>query len=158
MDASHPLRVALGEVVVDRDDVNALARKRVEVGREGGDEGLTLAGLHLRDVAQVQGGTAHDLHVVVALAQRALGSLAHGGKGLRQQVVERLAVGQPLLERVGLFPQLGVGQRDEVFLDDVDLLRDAGEALEDLALARTHELVEESRHAWTPSSRRQGVD
>ena len=31
---AHPLRVALGQVVVDRDDVHALAGQRVEVGRE----------------------------------------------------------------------------------------------------------------------------
>ena len=35
VDAAHPLRVALGEVVVDRDDVDAVAGQRVEVGRKG---------------------------------------------------------------------------------------------------------------------------
>ena len=29
VDLAHPLGVALGEIVVDRDDVNALASKRV---------------------------------------------------------------------------------------------------------------------------------
>ena len=96
--------------------------ERVEVGGESGDQRLTLTGLHLGDVAQVQRCPTHDLDVVVTLAQRALRGLAHGGEGLRQQVVKRLAVGKPLLEDVGLFAQLGIGEADEVFLDGVDLL------------------------------------
>ena len=94
--AAHQVGVALGQVVVDGDDVHALAGQRVEVGRAGGDEGLALAGAHLGDVAQVQRRAAHDLHVVVPLAQRALGGLADRGERLGQDVVEGLAVGEPL--------------------------------------------------------------
>ena len=57
-----------GQVVVDRDEVDALAGEAVEVDRQRRDEGLALAGLHLGDPAEVQGGAAHQLHVVVALA------------------------------------------------------------------------------------------
>ena len=109
---AHPLGVALGEVVVDRDDVDALAGERVEVGRQRRDEGLALTGLHLGDVAEVQRGAAHDLDVVVALAERAAGGLADGGERLGQQVVEGLAVGEPLPVLVGQRAQLGVGQLD----------------------------------------------
>ena len=63
VDAAHLLGLELGEVVVDRDDVHALAGERVEVGRQHGDEGLALTGLHLGDVAEVEGRRAHDLHV-----------------------------------------------------------------------------------------------
>ena len=65
---------------------------RVEVGGGGGDEGLALTGLHLGDVAEVQGGATHELHVEVPQAEGALGRLADGGERLGQQVVERLAV------------------------------------------------------------------
>ena len=108
--AAHQLGLVLGEVVVDRDDVDALALERVEVGRQGRDEGLALTGLHLGDVAEVQGGATHELHVEVPLAEGALGRLADRGERLGQEVVEGLAVGEPLAEDVGLGAQLGVGE------------------------------------------------
>ena len=53
-DRAHPLRVAASEVVVDRDDVDALAGDRVQDRGERRDEGLALAGAHLRDLALVE--------------------------------------------------------------------------------------------------------
>ena len=78
------------------------AGDRVEVGGERRDEGLALTGLHLGDVAEVEGGATHELHVEVAHAEGALGRLAHGGERLGQQVVERLAVGVALAQLDGL--------------------------------------------------------
>ncbi len=51
VDLAHPLAVALGQVVVDRDDVDAPARQRVEVGGEGGYQRFALTGLHLGDAS-----------------------------------------------------------------------------------------------------------
>ena len=98
VDLAHPLGVALGEVVVDGDDVDALAGERVEIDRQGRDQGLAFAGLHLGDHAAMQHDAAHQLDVEMALAERALGRLAHRGEGLGQEVVELFAVGEPLLE------------------------------------------------------------
>ena len=64
---------------------------------------------------------AHQLDVEVAQAQRALGGLAHDREGLGQEVVERLAVLDPLAELVGLGAELVVGQRGELLLPRVDL-------------------------------------
>ena len=94
MDLAHPGRVALGQVVVRGDEVDALARERVEVRGQRGDERLALTGLHLRDPAEVQGGAAHDLDVEVALAEHPLGGLADRGERLGEQLVEVLAVGR----------------------------------------------------------------
>ena len=44
----------------------------------------------------MEGGAAHELDVEVPLAEGPLGRLAHGGERLREDVVEALAVGQPL--------------------------------------------------------------
>lgn len=143
VDPAHHLGVALGQVVVHRDQVDALAGERVEVGGEGADEGLALTGLHLGDVAEVQRGATHHLDVVVALAEDALGGLTNGRERLRKQVVEALAVGVPLLVLVRERPQLGVGEVDEVLFDGVDLVRDAVQFAQDLAFACTHELVED---------------
>jgi len=53
MDATHPFGVAGRQVVVDGDEVDALAGQPVEIGRQCGDERLALAGLHLGDPAEV---------------------------------------------------------------------------------------------------------
>ncbi|OPZ51745.1 MAG: hypothetical protein BWY91_02604 [bacterium ADurb.BinA028] len=146
VDAAHQLRLVLGQVVVDRDDVNALARERVEVGRQGRDEGLALTGAHFGDVALVQGDPAHDLHVEVPLAEGPLGGLPNRGEGLGKDGVERLALSQAPLERVGLGAQLGVGQLLEVLLEDIDLGRHRFEPLDDPALAGTQQLLEHLGH------------
>ena len=111
VDLPHPIGVAAGEVVVDRDDVHALAGERVEIDREGRDQGLAFAGLHLGDHAAVQYDAAHQLHVEMALAEGALGGFAHGREGVDQDVVELGAVGELPLELLGARAQLVVGHR-----------------------------------------------
>ena len=148
---AHPLGLELGQVVVDRDDVDAVAGQRVQVGRQGGDQGLALTGLHLGDVAQVQRGPAHELDVEVPLAQHPAAGLADGRERLRQQRVQRLAVLVPRLEVGGLTAQLVVAHGDEVVLDRVDLVGDALELLEELALAEAQQPVHQS-HGTGPYS------
>ena len=99
VDLAHPLGVAAGEVVVDRDDVDALAGERVEVDRQGRDEGLAFAGPHLGDRALVQHHAADELDVEMPLAEGALGRLAHRGEGRHEDVVEALAGRELRLER-----------------------------------------------------------
>ncbi len=126
-DGSHPLRVALGQVVVDRDDMHACAGQRVEVRRHGRGERLALTGLHLGDVAVVQRGRAHHLHVEVPLPDRPPCGLTDAGECLRLQVVEILTGCHALLEPDGLRPELivgevldlglvGVNERDDLFV------------------------------------------
>jgi hypothetical protein len=104
----HPLGVTLGEVVVHRDDVHAPARQRVQVSGQYPDQRLALAGLHLGDIAHVQGGGAHQLRVEWPLAQGPLRRLADRCEGLGKKIVERLAVRVPLPELIRHRPQLGV--------------------------------------------------
>ncbi len=49
VDLPHPVRIAAGEIVVDGDDVDALALEGVEIDRRGRHQGLALAGAHLGD-------------------------------------------------------------------------------------------------------------
>ena len=70
----------------------------------------------------MQREAADELHVEVALPQRALGRLPHGGERLVQEVVGRLAVPQPRTELVGQRAQLRVGQRLELRLKVVDVV------------------------------------
>ena len=102
----HPIGVALGQVVVDRDNVDAFALERVQVRRQGGDQGLPLAGLHLGDRAEVDGRAADELDVVMPLLDGPFGRLAHQGEGLDEQGVERVPLPGSQLE--GMAPLLQV--------------------------------------------------
>ena len=62
---AHPIRVPLGEVVVDGDDMDAESGQGVEIDRQGGDEGLALTGLHFRDHAAVERDAADELDIEV---------------------------------------------------------------------------------------------
>jgi hypothetical protein len=150
---AHPLGVALGQVVVDRDDVHALAGQRVEVGGQGGHQGLALTGAHLGDVPAVQRGTAHDLDVEMPLAQGPLGRLTDGCEGLGKHVVEGFSVGQALTELGGHRPQFLVAQRSEVFLDRIDLVSDPPQLAQDLALARAQDPIDDDWHFSSRSLR-----
>ena len=119
---AHPLGVALGKIVVDGDDVDSLARQGVQIGGEGGHQGLALAGAHLRDTALVQDDAADELYPVGAHSKNTPGGLPAGGEGLGQDVVQRLAVCQTLLELGGLGLELGVGQRLVLLLQPLDLI------------------------------------
>ena len=120
VDLAHPFGVAAGEVVVDGDDVDALAGERIEIDRKRRHQRLAFAGLHLGDVALVQHHAADQLHVEMALAERALGRLAHRGEGRNQDVVERLALGELLAELGGARLQRLVRQGGDLGLERVD--------------------------------------
>jgi hypothetical protein len=141
VDPAHPLGVALGQVVVDRDHVHAVAGERVQVGGQHRGQGLAFTGPHLGDVAEVHGRAAHQLHVEVPLAQGPARGLAHGRERLRQQVVQGLAVFVPALELVGHAPELVVAHREEVVLDRVDLIGDPLELAKELAFASLKDAV-----------------
>ena len=99
VDRAHPQRVAPREVVVDGDDVDAPPGEAVEHRGQRRDEGLALAGGHLRDLALVEHHAAHELDVEVAHAEPPAADLPHHREDLGEDLVE---VG-PFLE---LLPQL----------------------------------------------------
>ena len=146
-DRLHPVAVALGEVVVDGDEVHARARERVEVQGHGRDERLALTGLHLCDVALVQHRGAHHLHVEMPHPERALRGLAHDCECLGQQVVERRAVCEPLAELGRARRELLVGERLDLGLPVEHLARDLVQAAQRLALAGAQDLVQQFGHA-----------
>jgi hypothetical protein len=144
---AHPLGVAAGQVVVDRDQVRALAGQRVQEQRQRGDQRLAFAGAHLGDAAGVQHHAADQLHVVVAHVERPPAALADQREGVDEDVVERRAVVELLLEVAGLGLELGVRQRLHLRLELADL-HHLGLELLDLALVPTTEdLLEESHGA-----------
>ena len=75
VDLPHPLGVALGQVVVDGNDVHAFAPEGIQVDGERRGERLSLTGPHLGDPALVESSPAHELDVEVTLADRPVGRL-----------------------------------------------------------------------------------
>ncbi len=94
----------------------------------------------------MQHGAAEQLHVEVPHAERALGRLAHRGERLGQEIVERLALLEPLAELGRLAAELVVGERGVVVLERVDVAHHAFQAAQGLALARPQNLVQEVGH------------
>jgi hypothetical protein len=148
--AAHELRLVAREEVVDRDDVHAAAREGVEVGGRGGHEGLALTRLHLGDVAEVESGAAHELHVEVTKAEGAAARFAHRGERLGQQVVERLPVGIALAQLDGLVLELLVGERVESVFEGVDRRRVVLQPPEGSALADAEDLFQNRSHECSP--------
>ena len=146
----HPGGVAARQVVVDRHDVDPAPREGVEVDRRHGGEGLALAGLHLRDLARVQGHGPDHLDVEEPHPQHPAAGLADHREGLVEDVVHRGAVLQARPELVGLRPQLGVAELLHLRLERADLGDLALHALHRAALADAQDLVQEiSAHADT---------
>jgi len=129
VDLAHPLGIALGQIVVHRDHMHAVAGQRIQIAGERGDQRLAFAGLHLADLALVQHHAADQLYVEVAHLHRAPAGLADHRKGLGQNLVQRLffgglafilvlgvvgnileALGDPLAELDGLGAQFVVGE------------------------------------------------
>ena len=153
MDLAHPLRVAAGEVVVDGDEVDALAGDPVEIRRQRRHERLALTGLRLGDPAEVERGAAHELDVVVALADGPGRRLTHDGERLDQEVVDVGTVVEPLTELVGLGLECVVGQCLDFRTQRVDVRNDSFEGLDLLAFSSSEDAIEDSHAAIEPIGR-----
>jgi hypothetical protein len=70
----------------------------------------------------VQHHAADQLDIEMALAERALAGFAHGGECRHEDVVERLSLGDLLLEHVGARAQRLVGELLQLLLQRVDFL------------------------------------
>jgi hypothetical protein len=82
----HPGPVPAGQVVVRGHHVHGLAAQRRQVRRQRRRQRLAFPRAHLHDRTQVQRGAAHDLDVVMTLADRPPGRLTDRGECLGQQV------------------------------------------------------------------------
>ena len=110
VEAAHPFGVALGQVVVDGDHVDALAGEGVEVAGQGGDQRLAFTGFHFGDLALVQHHAADQLDVEMAHVEDAAAGFADHGEGFDQQVVEGGALGDFFFEFDGLGGQVDIRQ------------------------------------------------
>ena len=149
VDLAHPFAVALGQVVVDGDHVDALAGQGVEVDGHGGHQGLAFTGLHLGDAGAMQHDAADDLYRVGFQAQHTPVGLAADGKGLGQQIVQGLALFQTVAEFIGLGTQLLVGELLHLGVQVLHLLGNGTDAFEFLVREIPEQLFNKG-HKHTP--------
>ena len=148
VDLAHPLALELGQVVVHGDHVHALAGQSIEHRREGGRQGLALAGAHLGDAALVEHDGADQLHVKGPLVQHPHARLAHQRVGLGQQVVQALAALGPLPEPGDLPAHLVVRQLLDLRLQGVDLIDDLPQLLDLALVGGTQHVFQEIKHIY----------
>ena len=142
-EVTHELRVAAGEVVIHRHQMGGAAGEGIEIEREGGDQRLALARLHLGDFALVKDDAADDLHVegnhvprerVSADLHRgthqAAAGILHHRVSLGEDGVQRLTLGQPVAKLLGLGLQLILAQLLVLLFDGVDFAHDGQEFLD----------------------------
>ena len=152
----HPLRIALGQVVVDRHHMDAATRQGIEVNRQGGGEGFALTGAHFSDLAMVQGHATAELHIKVAHFHDALGALSHHGKSLWQQVVQWLTASHLLLEGLRFGFQCVVTELRQIRLHGVDACHGLAVLFEQALIAAAEYLGQKLKgHGWciNPSGR-----
>src|SRR5690606_32954289 len=146
---THPLGVPLGQVVVHGHHVNALPGQGVQVTGQRRHQGFTLTGTHFGNLAFVERDPTNHLYIEVAHAQHPLGGLAHNSKGFRQNGVQRLALGQTLLELGRFAPKCLFVQSSDGVLKRVDLLDDLTHSLQFTAVLTSEDLLGDiSKHTF----------
>ena len=114
---SHPLHVAAGQIVVDRDQMRTAPEQGVEIERQGCHQRLALSRFHLGNTALMKDDTAKELAIKMAHTGDPARDLADGRIGFGQNVVEHIGFsraqfffqdGAFLLEVVQLFQCLFV--------------------------------------------------
>ena len=119
---AHPFAVALGQVIVDRNDVDALSFQCIQVYRRRSNQGFTFAGAHLGDVAPMEDNAADELHIEVPHAQYTAGRFTDDRKSLGQEIVQCLPLGQTGFELIGLVGQGSITELLQSVFQRIDLL------------------------------------
>src|SRR5882724_3387596 len=144
---THPLRVALRQVFIDRNDMHALAGESVQVRRQGGHQRLTFARAHFRDLAGVQREAADQLNIEVTQPQLAARRFTHQGKGLGDQIVQRSTGRKARLELPRLFGELFVRQSADARLEGVHRRDGAAQLLHQALITAAKYLRQKLPHA-----------
>ena len=143
IDAAHPFGVAAGEIIVDGDDMHALAGEGVEIGGERRDKGLAFAGAHLGDRALMQNHPANELNIEMPLAEGAARRFPYRCESRHEQIVKALAGGEVLPERLGSPGEFGIGELQHFGLKRVDSRDSRPVSLEPAIVRRSENLFRE---------------
>ena len=121
---SHPLRITLRQIVVDRYDMNTLPFECIQICRKCRNQCLTFTGTHLRDTSLMKQDTSDQLHAVMLHVKHTVCCLTDNRKCLRKQIIERLSLLQAFLKFRCLRLQLFIAQRLHRLLECLDLIND----------------------------------
>ena len=136
--------------------MNALPFQCVEIRREGGDEGFSLARDHFGDPAGMEDDASHQLDVVMPHLQGPAARFAAGGERLGEEVVKRLPLFEPSAELRRLRLEFVRGEGLHRRFERVDLL-DRQAHLANLPLVRVSEETDQPRrHTLRNRSERVG--
>ena len=108
---AHLCRVAASKIVVDRDDVNAFSGERVEVRGKSSDESFTFTRSHLSDATAMQSDPADHLNVIMTLTEHAPSRFANHGESFGKNLIQSLALREPLPELNRLASKLRIRKR-----------------------------------------------
>jgi hypothetical protein len=90
--------------------VYAFTFQRIQVCRQGGNQGLSFTRLHFRDLALMQYVAANQLHVKVPHVEHTFARFTNDRERLGENLLERLAVFDTLFEFGAFGLKLGVGK------------------------------------------------
>ena len=152
MHLPHPLRIAAGKVVVDRDDMNALSRERFEIGGKRCDERLAFTRLHFGDASLEKTDAADDLHMEMAHSQNAPACLPERRKRIAEDIFERLALLKAILQDPRLRFEFRIGHRRILGGERLDLRRRTIELFQTFAAVTAHEITNKT-HKSAPFTR-----
>ena len=117
---SHPFGVATRKVIVNGHHVHRTTGQRIEIGRQGRDQGFAFAGAHFGNLALVQYDAADHLLVEMTHAEHTLAGFTHHGKSFGQQIVEGLTSLVAVTEFGGLGTQGLIAQGSDATLQLID--------------------------------------
>ena len=83
---AHPSRIAAGQIVVDRNNMDTFALKGHQIGGQGRHQGFPLTRAHFCNHPVKQNSAPNQLHIKGAKAEGPRGAFADNRKNLRHQV------------------------------------------------------------------------
>ena len=87
VELAHPLGVTASEVVVDGNDMNAVACKTVEVCGEGSNKSFTFTCFHLGDTSLMKNDSADNLNGIVLHTEHSVACLTANSKCVGKNIV-----------------------------------------------------------------------
>ena len=119
---AHPFTVSLGQVIVDRNDMDPFAFQGIQVYRRRSHQGFTFAGAHFSNVAPMEDNAANELHIEVPHSQYTAGCFTDNGESFRKDIIQGLPLGQAGLEFIGLVGQGRITELLQSVFQRIDLL------------------------------------
>ena len=115
---AHFIGLCLCQVVVNRNDMDAVTGETVQIGCNAGNQRFTFTGTHFRDSALMQNDCTDNLDRERLFAENTVRSLADSCKGFHHNIIKRLAVRKALTEFNSLCLQSSIG-KTFVFLIEI---------------------------------------